>query len=69
MKHKVIYEYGPNEQGCGTWSACVPDLIGVMSYGHTREECEAHIREAIELYFATMRDKGLPRPEPSSEAA
>ena len=50
MKHVVIYEHSPNADGRGAWSACVPDLPGCVSSGATHEECEAKIREAIELY-------------------
>jgi predicted RNase H-like HicB family nuclease len=46
MKHVVIYEHRPNS----AWSACVPDLPGCVSSGATHAECEAKIREAIELY-------------------
>jgi site-specific recombinase XerC len=34
----------------------------------TRAECEAMIREAIELHLEGLRDEGLPIPRPSSEA-
>lgn len=68
MRYTVIYEHGPNGEGRETWSAYVPDLSGVVSGGDTRTECEAMIREAIELYVETMRDEGLALPVPSSEA-
>jgi predicted RNase H-like HicB family nuclease len=68
MTYAVIYEHGPNEEGRETWSAYVPDLPGCVSGGETRAECEAMIREAIELHVETLRDEGLPIPSPSSEA-
>ena len=58
MKYAVIYEHGPNEEGRDTWSAYVPDLSGCVSVGETRAECEAMIREAIELHLEVMRDFG-----------
>jgi predicted RNase H-like HicB family nuclease len=68
MKYAVIYEHGPNEEGRDTWSAYVPDLSGCVSVGETRAECEAMIREAIELHLEVLRDSGLPVPRPTSEA-
>lgn len=69
MTYAVIYEHGPNDEGRDTWSAYVPDLPGCYSAGETREECEAMIREAIELHVEVLRDEGLPVPEPTSEVA
>jgi predicted RNase H-like HicB family nuclease len=68
MRYTVIYEHGPNEEGRETWSAYVPDLSGVVSGGQTRAECEAMIREAIELYIEVMQEQAKPLPVPSSEA-
>jgi predicted RNase H-like HicB family nuclease len=68
MTYAVIYEHGPNEEGRETWSAYVPDLPGCVSGGETRAECEAMIREAIELHLEGLRAEGLPLPAPSSEA-
>ena len=54
MKHVVIYEHRPTKDGRGAWSACVPGLPGCISSGDTHAECEAKIREAIELYQANL---------------
>jgi predicted RNase H-like HicB family nuclease len=67
MTYAVIYEHGPNEEGQETWSAYVPDLPGCVSGGATRAECEAMIREAIELHLEGLRAEGLPIGRPSSE--
>lgn len=69
MTYAVIYEHGPNDEGQETWSAYVPDLPGCISGGDTREECEAMIREAIELHLEGLQEEGLPIPVPTSEAA
>lgn len=70
MKFTVVYEHGPNEEGRETWSAYVPDLSGaVVTTGDTRAECEANMREALELYIETLREEGLTLPESSSEVA
>lgn len=50
MAYTVIYEHGPNDEGRETWSAYVLELPGCVSGGETRAECEAMIREAIELH-------------------
>ena len=55
MKHVVIYEHSATNNGRGAWSACVPDLPGCVSSGVTHEECDAKIREAIELYEANLK--------------
>jgi predicted RNase H-like HicB family nuclease len=65
--YAVIYEHGPNEVGVDTWSAYVPDLPGCVSGGESRAECEAMIREAIELHLEGLREEGLPIPPPMSE--
>ena len=44
MRYAVVIE--KTETG---YSAYVPDLPGCVSVGHTREEMERRIREAIEL--------------------
>ena len=67
MTYAVVYEHGPNEDGRETWSAWVPDLPGCVSGGETRAECEAMIREAIELHIEGLRTEGLPVPAPTSE--
>jgi predicted RNase H-like HicB family nuclease len=67
MTYAVVYERGPNQEGRETWSAWVPDLPGCVSGGATRAECEAMIREAIELHIEGLREEGLPVPAPTSE--
>ena len=54
MKHVVIYEHRPSQQGRGIWSACVPDLPDCVSTGATHAECDAKIREIIELYETSL---------------
>ena len=61
MKYAVIIEKGPTSYG-----AQVPDLPGCVAAAATREEVCTLIREAIELYVETLREDGLPVPEPQS---
>ena len=71
--YKIIYEHGAKEQGRGAWSACVSGLPGCITSGDTHAECEAKIREAIELYEANLETTAPPaipgRPPGSSGAA
>ncbi|MEO6991461.1 MAG: type II toxin-antitoxin system HicB family antitoxin [Candidatus Baltobacteraceae bacterium] len=50
----------------GTWSAYVPDLPGCTTFGYTREEAAANVREAIDGHIRALRGKGQPIPEPTS---
>ena len=52
------------EQGQHNLSAYVPDLPGCITTGHTIEEIERNIREAIEFHLDGMREDGDPIPEP-----
>ncbi|WPP52959.1 type II toxin-antitoxin system HicB family antitoxin [Catalinimonas niigatensis] len=57
-KYLIVYE--KSKDG---YSAYVPDLGGCTSAGATREEVEANIIEAINLYIETLKEDGLPIPE------
>lgn len=50
----------------GTWSAYVPDLPGCTSFGPTREEAAANVREAIGGHLRALRETGQAIPEPTS---
>ena len=47
----------------GQWSAHVPDLPGCASFGATRAEALANIREAAQLHVAALLGDGLPLPK------
>lgn len=40
------------------YSAYVPDLPGCITVGDTKEEVQAHIKEAIQLHIEGMREDG-----------
>jgi predicted RNase H-like HicB family nuclease len=61
MKYVVVYE----KSNTG-WGAYVPDLPGVIATGHTKEETQQLIREAIEFHLDGLREDNLPIPEPSA---
>ena len=64
MRWTVIYEQDP---ASGDWAARAADLP-VYVGGDTRDEVEKLIGEAIAVHLATLRDDGLPLPEPRSTA-
>lgn len=63
MRYVVIVEQGENGFG-----AYVPDLPGCVAVGETREEALRLIGEAVETHLMSMREEGLPIPEPSSSS-
>ena len=63
MNYVVVYE-----RSSTGWAAYVADLPGVITTGHTKEETQKLIREAIEFHFEGLRENDLPIPEPSASA-
>lgn len=54
------------EKAEANFSAYVPDLLGCVATGATKEEAEQNIREAIRFHVDGLREDGLPIPEPTS---
>ena len=46
----------------GRWSAAAPALPGCATWGYTKEEALASIREAAQLYLEVMIEDGEPLP-------
>jgi predicted RNase H-like HicB family nuclease len=44
------------------WVAECPSLAGCISQGRTKEEAITNIKEAIEVYIATLEEDGLAVP-------
>ena len=63
LKYAVLFEKAENN-----WAAYVPDLPGCMTTGHTLQETESNIREAIQGHLETLREFGDSIPEPTSVA-
>ena len=61
-KYQIIIE----ETATG-FSAYSPDLPGCASTGHTREEVEANMRDAIQFHIDGLQQEGFEVPEPSTE--
>ena len=61
MRYAIVLEKAENN-----YSAYVPDLPGCVATGHTIEEAEREIREAIEFHIEGLREDGLLIPQPVS---
>ena len=55
---KVVIEPDKFEDGREAWQASCPALRGCNTWGHTREEALANIREAIDLYVQDLVQAG-----------
>jgi antitoxin HicB len=55
---KVVVEPDKFEDGREAWQAYCPALKGCRTWGHTREEAMANIREAIDLYVQDLLEAG-----------
>ena len=51
------------------FSAYSPDLPGCVSTGHTRDEVEQNMREAIAFHLDGLREEGQAVPEPHTYSA
>jgi len=59
MKYRVVLE--PQEEG--GYTEYVPSLPGCVSQGETNEEALANIKEAIEVYLESLRERRIPLPK------
>ena len=58
MKFRIIVDIDED----GVFVATVPSLPGCVSQGATREEALGNIREAIEGYVESLRERNEPIP-------
>ncbi len=63
MRYAVIVEKGA--ECCGAY---VPDLPGCAVIADTEEQALALIKDAIDLYLADLKAKGMAVPDPTSRA-
>lgn len=61
MVKKYLIVIEPTQTGFSSYS---PDLAGCISTGHTREEVEQNMREAIAFHLDGLREEGQAIPEP-----
>jgi len=59
MRFKVVLE--PQEEG--GYTVRVPSLPGCVSQGETAQEAMTNIKEAMELYLESLRERNLPIPK------
>lgn len=59
MRYKVVVE--PQEEG--GYTVYAPALPGCVSQGETIEEALFNIREAIEVYLESLKERGLSTPK------
>lgn len=52
-----------------SYIANVPELLYCSAWGETYEDALREVREAMELHLETLREDGLPIPEPNARAA
>ena len=57
------------EKTVSGFSAYSPDLPGCVSTGHSQEEVEMNMRDAIAFHLDGLREEGQPVPEPQSYSA
>jgi predicted RNase H-like HicB family nuclease len=63
MRYAVVIEKAE-----GNYSAYVPDLPGCVATGHSLEDVEAQIREAMRFHIDGLKADGLAVPQPTSIA-
>jgi len=59
MNFKVVLE--PQEEG--GYTVYVPTLPGCVSQGETAEEAMANIKEAIDVYMESLREREIALPQ------
>lgn len=50
------------QEADGRWSVWSPALVGLVSWGHTKEEALRNIQDAAEAYVEDMIEAGDPIP-------
>lgn len=60
-RYETVVEHGPTN-----YSGYVPDLPVCFTVGQSREEVEANLQEVIAAHVETLRELGMPIPEPAS---
>ncbi|MDP4172505.1 MAG: type II toxin-antitoxin system HicB family antitoxin [Bacteroidota bacterium] len=50
------------------YSAYSPDIQGCVAFGHTKEETEKNILEAIRNHLESLKEEGYKTPEPKCYA-
>ena len=64
MNQGNSYVYVIERADDGSYWAYLPDLPGCATTGHSPEEVERNLHEAVELYLSYYTERGLPPPPP-----
>ena len=67
MRNKYVYIIEKADDG--SYSAYVPDLPGCTTCGDTIDEVKRNMKDAVDLYVASLREHGEPVPPPTSTTA
>jgi len=59
MNFTAVFQAEPE----GGYTVTLPGLPGVVSYGHTIEDAEKNIREAVKLHIENLASHGHPPDE------
>ena len=62
-----VFKVSLQKEEDGRWSALIPILPGCSSWGYSREEALANIKDAAEIYIEDMIDAGEALPVPSDK--
>lgn len=63
----LVLKVALKEEEDGRWSASIPALAGCSSWGYSKQEALANIKDAAEIYVEDMIDSGESLPRPSDE--
>ena len=61
---RSAYTFVIEQDEDGIFVASCPALPGCITQGEPFEEVTANVREALDVYIATLRDSGTPIPPP-----
>jgi predicted RNase H-like HicB family nuclease len=64
MKYVYVIEKATD----GSYSAFVPDLPGCTTSGESADEIRRNIKDAVESYIESLRERDEPVPPPTSTA-
>ena len=65
LKYSLVIEATDDPTFFGFYS---PELEGFTGIGHSIEDCPYQARWGMEEHLATLKDKGLPIPDPKLES-
>lgn len=66
MQSPNSYAYVIERADDGAFGAYLPDLPGCTTNGDSVEEVQRKLPEAVELYLAYYKDRGLKPPQPKA---